>query len=222
MQKYTNGMVMERKGTSVVINNIYRWISNFSIADGVARGVVSGKEVKVKCAEGEAISDIKRRLVLENDEPRYLCINGHHVIGCRTENNGDGTVTVTGYVDGEFTSIRYKAAAMDEQGNLYHGKPWLRTAREGLVAEYEKHHKTKSITVFREKTNMGLAMCDDDFRVSLINKGIDYVSDGHFEYLGKRLNVSNRVTQFEVMTQMKRIAEEVNQEVKDFFDNFIA
>lgn len=231
---YTDGMVLECKGhTPIRVNGVSRYIANFTISDGIARGRVSGKEVETVCRIGERVSEIKRRLVIKSGtnimtpserisyrnrmQPH---VSGHIVTQCHTKNNYDGTVTVTGYVDDEFTTIHYKAASLDEQGKLHHGKPWLRTAREGLVAEYERNHKATNIVTHQteKKANGVLAMCNEQFRDDLVAKGVER-NGTQYSYLGRPIKVGDNVTQFSVMNQMKEIIGEVNQEVKAFFDD---
>lgn len=235
-KRYEAGMVMYRKQSGIIVDGVVRNIGDFTISDGVAKGRVSGKEVVTVCRIGELVSEIKRRLVIESAtnvmtpsetisyrNRMQTHVNGHIVTQCHTQNNYDGTVTVTGYVDDEFVEIRYKAASLDEQGKLHHGKPWLRTAREGLVAEYERNHKATSIVTYsaEKKANVVLAMCNEAFRDDLVAKGVE--RDGaQYTYLGRPIKVGDNVTQFDVMNQMKEIIGEVNQEVKDFFDNFTA
>lgn len=226
---YTDGMVMFKRQANVTVDGMLRGVCDFTISNGVAKARVSGKCVETKCMEGEYVYDIERRLirkanntVLSNKDRSTagMWINGHHITKCRTKNNYDGTVTVTGYVDDEFTEIRYKAASLDEQGKLHHGKPWLRTAREGLVEEYERNHKTTSIVTYaaEKKANVVLAMCDEAFRDDLVAKGVER-NGTQYAYLGRPIKVGDNVTQFSVMNQMKEINAEVNDEVKAFFDD---
>lgn len=233
-KRYEAGMTMHTTKAAIRVDGVWRNVSNFSISDGVAKGRVSGREVETVCRIGERISEIKRRLVIESGtrpmtpserisyrNKMQTYINGHHITDCHTENNYDGTVTVTGYVDDEFTSIRFKAASLDEQGKLHHGKPWLRAAREGLVEEYERNHKTTSIVTYRaeKKANVGLAMCNEDFRDALVAKGVQR-NGIHYTYLNKTIHVGDNITQFEVMNQIKEINIEINDEVAEFFRSF--
>lgn len=233
-KRYEAGMTMHITKAAIRVDGIWRNILNFSISDGVAKATVSGREVETICRIGERISEIKRRLVIESGTKPMKSkerasiagqgqtrVNGHHVTQCHTENNYDGTVTVTGYVDDEFTSIRFKAASLDEQGKLHHGKPWLRAAREGLVEEYERNHKTTSIVTYRaeKKANVGLAMCNEEFRDALVAKGVQR-NGIHYTYLDRTIHVGDNVTQFEVMNQIKEINVEVNDEVAEFFRSF--
>lgn len=233
-KRYEAGMNMHIARTGIHVNGISRYISQFSISDGIAKGRVSGREVETVCRIGERVSEIKRRLIIKSGTTPMTSkerasiasqgqtwVNGHHITDCHTENNYDGTVTVTGYVDDEFVSIRFKAASLDEQGKLHHGKPWLRAAREGLVEEYERNHKTTSIITYRagKKPNVTLAMCNEDFRDALVAKGVQR-NGIHYTYLDRTIHVGDNVTQFEVMNQIKEINVEVNDEVAEFFRNF--
>ena len=230
---YTDGMVMFKRETTVVVNGAVRSIYDFTVANGIAKARVSGKQIETVCRAGERVSEIKRRLVVESGTDSMTRsevisrmrrmqthVNGHIVTRCHVDNNKDGTVTASGFVDGEFTAIRYKAASLDQQGKLHHGKPWLRTAREGLVAEYERNHKATSIVTYQaeKKANVVLAMCDEAFRDDLVAKGVER-NGTQYAYLGRPIKVGDNVTQFSVMNQMKEINAEVNDEVKAFFDD---
>lgn len=226
---YTDGMVMYKRNANVTVDGMLRCVCDFTISNGIAKARVSGKCVETKCMEGEYVYDIERRLVrkanntvLSNKDRATagMRINGHHITRCHVDNNKDGTVTASGFVDGEFIAIRYKAASLDQQGKLHHGKPWLRTAREGLVAEYERNHKATSIVTYQteKKANVVLAMCNEAFRDDLVAKGVER-NGTQYSYLGRPIKVGDNVTQFSVMNQMKEIIDGVNQEVKAFFDD---
>lgn len=221
--QYTAGMEMLREQTAIDGRNIM----DFNIRNGIATGRISGKYVRVKCIEGETVSEIKKRLVAKaNCAPlrhdvaakRQTIVRGHNV-RVRTRRKANGKSVVNGTVDGEKVTLTFDGfmAIEDEYGFKHDGKTWLRTMRELLVDKYEAERNPMP-KVEQPDDGFPPIFDEEDLNVLMKKKGFSYAGDGLLLYYGKRIEYLNK-SKYDVMNRIKEIQKEIIAEMDAFFNN---
>ena len=149
------------KQTAIIVNGKSRNITDF-MYDGMntVTGRISGRDVSTLVPNGTSISLAKRALIGEHDRVygnRPLTkkeVSGLGLVArkakpkktldihFRSEKLADGSLEVTGIVNGEKVMLLYDGIVVSEFMELSKGRPFITKIREDLRKKYdESHHK---------------------------------------------------------------------------------